>query len=113
MSEYEIQIGTAKEMTFSEGLSWEDKIRNLVERNYSFDEDLAITDHYLDPDEGFFRVGDRIFQIIENTDFEGHEDICEASTNPDGTISYVLKYYNGGTCFSEVVEGAILDMEKE
>ena len=112
MSDYEIKIGKACEVKFGDGLAFAQKVRILKGNGESFDEDEAVDGHYFG-DSGFFSVGDRIFKIIEKVDCEGYEDIAFAQKDGDGVISYVLKYYNGGTCFNEMIEQAIEEMEKE
>jgi len=111
MSEQEIRIGKCTEFHFAEGLSFEDKVRNLVGRGYEIpDVDGAIKERYFD-NEKLFAVNDRIFLVLEDKRLD-YEDIAEATIDDDGLIiSYVLKYYNGGTCFGEMIEEAIKAME--
>lgn len=45
----------------------------------------------------------KIVSDIENND----EDIFYANKNEDGSISYVVSYYNGGCGFGEAIETAI------
>lgn len=52
-------------------------------------------------------IGDIIYTIINKTEHdEGH--ICYASKNEDGTIDFVLQFYNGGTYFEEMLEEALI-----
>ena len=39
------------------------------------------------------------------------DDIFEANLNKDGSISYIVSYYNGGCCFEEALETAIEKLE--
>lgn len=40
-------------------------------------------------------------------EFEDDDEIIKASENPDGTISFQLKFYNGGASMNECLEEAI------
>lgn len=44
---------------------------------------------------------------IENKELGEGEDINNAVVNPDGSISYVLQFYNGGCYFTEALEDLI------
>ena len=112
MSEQEIRIGKCKEFQFGEGLSFEDKVKNLAERGYEIpDIEAAVKERYFDNNE-LFAIDDRIFLVLEDveTDFD---DIAHATIDDKGIISYVLKYYNGGTCFTEMIEEAVKNMESK
>ena len=43
---------------------------------------------------------------VELEDYEDHDDIFDASKNEDGSIDFLLKYYNGGCGFSEALDYA-------
>ncbi len=38
-------------------------------------------------------------------------DLFEAKKNTDGTIDFLVQYYNGGYCFEEAVEEALDNMK--
>lgn len=66
-------------------------------------------------DEGYrdyIITGTEIYEVIETEDFS-YDDIFEASKNPDGTISFVLSYYNGGCSFSEAIQEALENMKED
>ena len=58
-------------------------------------------------------VADKIYKV-EMEDKEDNEDIFEASRESDGTISFTVKYYNGGCGFNEAIEEAfkLMDVKK-
>jgi len=66
--------------------SWEDKFDNFAYRKYYVIENV-------------------IYEVCNTTSEPG--DIFEANRNPDGTISYVTSFYNGGCSFDEALDKAI------
>ena len=72
-------------------------------------------DQYYDTWEGYFNDEysgefithkNDIYRIIKDTKCCG-DDIFHASKNENGTIDYILNYYNGGCGFSEAIEEAL------
>lgn len=57
-------------------------------------------------DEEFVIYSDCIYHVISDKEISGG-DIFNAEKNLDGTISYVLSYYNGGCGFVEAIETAL------
>lgn len=60
-------------------------------------------------DELYFRyivVEEEIYEIIEDHEFT-EEDISELTPEGDGVFSFVMQFYNGGTCLTEMLEDAI------
>ena len=93
--------------------------RFLVGKGFEFDqEDLK------DPWDGMYKemfedefyrefvcIDSKIYKVIELVNYD-NEDFAEAKENDDGTISFNLRYYNGGAGFEEVLEWAFEDMEE-
>ena len=57
-------------------------------------------------------ANNNIYRIIEDKEFSDCENIFEAHTNELGQIMYCLSYYNGGCGFSEAIETALENMER-
>jgi len=51
-------------------------------------------------------ANDKIFKA-EYSEEDPYQDVFEASLNEDGTINFVVKYYNGGCGFDEAIEYAL------
>lgn len=51
-------------------------------------------------------IGDDFYEIIEKINLE-YDIIAEASDNKDGSIDFVVSFYNGGMSFSEALEVAL------
>ena len=52
-----------------------------------------------------------IYEIIDKSDNLFFEDIFLATKNSDGTISFEIKYYNGGCGLDEALEDALSNMK--
>ncbi|NRU52390.1 hypothetical protein [Clostridium beijerinckii] len=55
-----------------------------------------------DSDERYIIHKGNVYEVIEDRECCG-DDIFEAKENSDGTISYVLSYYNGGCGYTEAI----------
>lgn len=67
----------------------------------SWEEELKDRAH----DELFFANGE-VYETIEHVESDSGElDIMYY--NPDGTITFAMQFYNGGTCLSEMIEDGI------
>ncbi len=65
-------------------------------------------------DKGYRKIyihGDIIY-LIQNTELDAF-GFTEADKNSDGSINYVMFYYNGGASFDEALDGAVERLEDE
>jgi hypothetical protein len=60
-----------------------------------------------------YLVTDDAIYKIESEEIDPYEDIAKATKNEDGSISFEVKYYNGGCGFSEAIEAAIERMHSK
>ena len=114
MSETETHVGKMKPMVVN-GATVEERCEDACKR-------LGLTrDKYHDSweeclsDEGYRKVYQHngvIYEIIEDKRLDD-EDIAEASRNADGTVNFVLSYYNGGASFDEALNSAMKDLKDE
>ena len=58
-------------------------------------------------------VDGTLWEIIEDNEEEDTEDISILTPNNDGTYSYIMQFYNGGTCLSEMLEDGIKNIKEE
>ena len=63
-------------------------------------------------DEEFYFVNDELWETIEDFSAEEGDDIYQLHLNEDGTVTYVMQFYNGGTCLSECLEESLANLEK-
>ena len=101
MSDQETITGKVQEDLFAKGLSLEDKIQVLIANEGLSPDDVDDGDYI--EDENWVIVGkDRIFRVLEKTDINS-SFMCEGQRNEDDTISFQMSFYNGGTCFAEMM----------
>lgn len=55
----------------------------------------------------YFMVRGEIWEAFDHIEFDEDQDIDQFIPQPDGTIHFVTKFYNGGTCLSEMVEEGV------
>ena len=118
MSEMEAHVGKLRKIRRNEGQSVEDWCREkcedkgvpsmLPELYDSWKETLL---YHLDFYEKLFFVNDEIWEVFDHIDLDD-DDIYEMRPNPDGTISFVMRFYNGGTCLSECIEEGLEKLNK-
>jgi hypothetical protein len=116
MSDYETHKGTLKPTE----LTKEEVVYNYL-RNYNgsgcyvlkdkkeLEENNTLAkntvDEYFYDVEQYTEVNGKIYEVQDN-EFDGYIDIFEAFKNSDGTINYIVKFYNGGCSFDEALEEA-------
>jgi hypothetical protein len=45
-----------------------------------------------------------LYEMIQHSSKEANDTVSVTNVNSDGTIDFVYMFYNGGTCFSEMLE---------
>lgn len=45
-----------------------------------------------------------LYEVVEHKDMGEESDVDITTVNTDGTINFTYMFYNGGTCFSEMLE---------
>lgn len=63
---------------------------------------------YLDntPKHDYILSKGKLWTVVENNRAQ-YEDICEVYKSDNGDIHFVLQFYNGGTCFVEMIDEAL------
>jgi hypothetical protein len=57
--------------------------------------------------EEYFIQGENLYRVIDHVESEDEDYFMKLSRNADGGISFIGQFYNGGTCFSEMLEEAL------
>jgi hypothetical protein len=57
--------------------------------------------------EEYFIHVEKLYRVIDHEEREDEEYFMKLDRNPDGSISFIGQFYNGGTCFSEMLEDAL------
>lgn len=112
MSEMEHRKGTLTEVAVHQ-YSFEEKL-DFIKTYHKVDIDKFIKDGYIDLDDrhishniGFVYVRNKMYKILKDTNIDPDNYICTAIKDEDGDIDYELRYYNGGTDYSEMLEKAL------
>ena len=59
-----------------------------------------------------FVYKDELYEITEEEDLSD-DDIFEANKNPDGTINFIVQYYNGSCGFHEAIQRSLDKLNEE
>jgi len=112
MSQQETRIGKIKLIDKLENENLEDQCKRILGikqlDNYYDSYKEAINDC----DGRYIVHNNNVYEVIEDRECCG-DDIFEAKENSDGTISYVLSYYNGGCGFTEAIEESLDRLKRQ
>lgn len=112
MSDYESHSGKLVPFYRIEGESDKEYFQRAFEDNFKeeyWDEDEYIGEfiYACNMYKKVFYAKDTIFFNVNHKSLDPYDDIQELEDNGDGTYSYFMRFYNGGTCLSEMVEEAL------
>jgi hypothetical protein len=61
--------------------------------------------------EEYFIHGEKLYRVIDHVESEDADYFMKLSRNSDGSISFMGQFYNGGTCFSEMLEESLEELK--
>lgn len=61
--------------------------------------------------EEYFIHGENLYRVIDHIESDDDESFMKLRHNGDGSISFIGQFYNGGTCFSEILEESLNDLK--
>lgn len=61
--------------------------------------------------EEYFIHGNRLYRVIDHEESDSEEYFMKLSRNENGSLSFIGQFHNGGTCFSEMLEEALDELE--
>lgn len=107
MSEVEYHKGILKKVPMWDGENIEDQIKRVLKnaeigkwcKNYV---ETILSDYSKE-----YTVIKNTLYEIKDENYEDTEEIFESTEKPDGTIDYVVRFYNGGCCLNEALEYAL------
>lgn len=67
--------------------------------------------HRKEVDEEYFIHGEKLYRVIDHKESEDDDYFMKLHREPNGVISFTGHFYNGGTCFSEMMEDALNELE--
>ncbi len=62
--------------------------------------------------EEYFIHGENLYRVIDHEESSDEEYFMKLNRNSDGSLSFIGQFYNGGTCFSEMLEEALDELKK-
>jgi hypothetical protein len=108
MSQSELHFGKLKKVEMKEPQTLEDfyqeklKEKGITEFNPAHDDwEEAFLDEYW---EKYIVVNNNVFEIYDHEERDDSDDIYDIKPNGDGTYSFIMKFYNGGTYLTECLE---------
>mgnify|MGYP001851049317 CR=1 FL=1 len=109
MSEQVYETGKIKLVEKKPNETLEEQCKRILEE-HNKDTELDFYDSYVEMfnDEFYYEyviLEDNIYKVIELNDSD-YNNIYELYDNKDGTMNYVLSYYNGGESFDEAIKEA-------
>lgn len=109
MSDYERHTGTLIRINPNEGESFDDMLLRVLKENKIdvVESKDNLTKYFIDELWETHYIHKDVLYIIDNVEHDDSDDVADASLNPDGTISYSLRYYNGGCGFGEALDYAL------
>jgi len=61
--------------------------------------------------EEYFIYGENLYRVIDHEESSDEEYFMKLNRNSDGSLSFIGQFYNGGTCFSEMLEEALDELK--
>jgi hypothetical protein len=61
--------------------------------------------------EEYFIHGENLYRVIDHNESCDEEYFMKLRHNTDGSISFIGQFYNGGTCFSEMLEESLDELK--
>src|ERR1035437_8043277 len=108
MSDYESHTGKLRIAEPMNNETFEEKCKRLWVENGKSIEDYDKGELFCDFYNKYLNVGGKIWEIFDHEDLGEEEDsFCNMHDNKDGTFSFHTRFYNGGTCLSEMLEGEV------
>ena len=113
MSDTEHIKGKVKLLKFPKNYSFQDKIIFLVESGQLKENSYCVNSEWIEPDQDFIVANGQIFEVLEKEDLDPYDDISQLRKMTPDTYEFEFKFYNGGTCFSEMLEDALKAQKDE
>lgn len=110
MSEQVCKTGKLKLVERYEEELWQ-QCKRILEKEYNMEfDDTYVPEDYINDfiDETYLDyvlLDDNIYKIVELNDLE-YDNIYDLHNNKDGTMNFILRYYEGGESFEEAIEEA-------
>jgi hypothetical protein len=118
MSDYQHQRGTLRPFHKFENENVKEYFKRVLEEDFKEDEWLSNDEdpmEYLgmsDLYERYIFYKNKLHRVEDFEELDPYGDVQVLNANPDGTFSFEMRYYNGGTCLSEMIEESLEQLNK-
>ena len=107
MSDYESHSGKIRLVQANSDESFEDQCKRLwVENGKSlenYDEGELFDEFY----EKYLKINGQIWEVFDHVEKDPYDASCTLNDNGNGTFSFDARFYNGGTCLSEMIRDGL------
>lgn len=80
---------------------------NFNEEKYSEFNNILDYIYINDLEKTFFYINNNLYLNTEYKELDPYEDIQELEGNEEDGYTYHMRFYNGGTCLSEMIEDSL------
>ena len=110
MSDYETHSGKLRLLEPQNGETLEEQCKRLWieigEKEEEYGDKSDLLDEYY---EEFIEINESVYQVFDHKESEDQDMFCKLNKNPDGSYSFYTRFYNGGTCLSEMLKDGVED----
>ena len=116
MSQTETHFGKLRKVEIPQGQTLEQWCREKCEVE-GYPEIATYNDNWLEQfrdvfHEKYFFVGNEIWEAFDHHETED-DDIYHLQENEDGTLTFIMQFYNGGTCLTECIEESLENLNRK
>ena len=80
---------------------------NILEyiKEHNIEKFFNTNTHYIESESEYYDIldGDILIEYIEHREYDEDDSIVEFTKNEDGTIDFLVQFYNGGCCLQEAL----------
>lgn len=113
MSDYESHSGKVRLLYLNPGETFEEQCLRLWLASGKEEKDYSKGELFSEFGEDYLKVGEQIWEILEHEDLGDEDMFCRLQDNGDGSFSFYTRFYNGGTCLTEMIEDEIKKLDDE
>lgn len=116
MSDYEQHSGKLRKIEIKEGETLASVLEGIAKKKkikwteeYKQDPEEFVSDN----SDEFLIVDGELYQIYDWIEEEEEDSFCRLTPLPDGSLSFISRFYNGGTYLGEMLEDEIKSYNKK
>ena len=99
MSQTETHIGKFKILT-----KGKDNILEYI-KEHNIEKFFNVNKYYIESESEYYDIldGDTLIEYVEHREYDEDDNLVEFTKNEDGTIDFLIRFYNGGCCLQEAL----------